>query len=71
MPYRKKSNTDEKKHKEKLLAVNRELDEHSEKTDEEDNILERWSLHKQQIDVENKEEGGGDESEKKSKLTTS
>ena len=41
MPYKKRSNTDEESTK-KVLATNRELDERSEETDEEDEILQRW-----------------------------
>jgi hypothetical protein len=55
----------------KILAANREQDEHSEKTDEGDEILQRWWLHWQQInEEENDEEGDGDKNEK-SKLTRS
>jgi len=59
MSFRKRRNTDEESTK-KLLAANREVDEHSEKTDEEDDVLERWWLHMQQIDVEDEEEGDGE-----------
>ena len=38
MPYRKRRNSGEETTK-KFLAADRELDEHSEKTDEEDEIL--------------------------------
>jgi len=41
VPYRKRRDTDEGSTK-KVLATNRELDEHSEETDEEDEILQRW-----------------------------
>jgi hypothetical protein len=40
MPYRKRRNTDDESTK-KLLAADKELDEHSEKTDEEYEILQR------------------------------
>jgi L-rhamnose mutarotase len=41
------------------------MDENSEKTDKEDEILQRWWLHMQQINEEKKdEEGDGDESGK-------
>jgi hypothetical protein len=38
VPYKKRRNTDEESPK-NVLATNRELDEHSEETDEEDEIL--------------------------------
>jgi hypothetical protein len=56
MPYRKRRNTHEESTK-KLLAANRELGVHSEKTDVEDAILQRWWLHMQKINVEDKDEG--------------
>ena len=37
------------------------------KTDEEDEILQRWLLHMQQINVEDKDEGDEDESEQRTK----
>ena len=61
MPYRKRRNTDDESTK-KLLAADKELDEHSEKTDEEYEILQRWWLHMEQINVEDKDQvGDGDE----------
>ena len=46
-----------------MLPAHRELDEH-EKTDEEDEILQRWWLDMEQINDEEKgEEGDGDKSE--------
>ena len=65
MPYRKRRNTDEESAK-NVLADDRELDEHSEKTDEKDEILQRWWLHMHQINEEEKdEEGDGDKSNKR------
>ena len=46
--YRKRRNTDEESTK-KSLAANWELDVHSEKTDEEDEILRRWWLYMWQM----------------------
>jgi hypothetical protein len=64
MPYRKRRNTDEEGTK-KLLDADRELDEHSEKTDEEDEIIQKGWLHMQQINEEKKDKhGDGDGSEK-------
>ena len=62
MPYKKRRNTDEESTK-NVLPAHRELDEH-EKTDEEDEILQRWWLDMEQINEEEKgEEGDGDKSE--------
>ena len=59
-------NTDEGSTK-NVLSAHSELDEH-EKTDEEDEILQRWWLHMQQINEEEKgEEGDGDKSEYRAK----
>jgi len=46
MPYRKRKNPDDEGTK-KLLAADRKLDELNEKTDEDDDILQRWWLHMQ------------------------
>jgi len=54
----------------KVLDADRELDEHSEKTDEENEIMQKWWLHMEQINEEKKDKEG-DGSEKNSTLTIS
>jgi len=44
MPHKKRRNTDVESTK-KVLPADRELDERSEKIDEEDEILQKWWLH--------------------------